>query len=1276
MLNRKRIPDINYSHMFGCLVFIHNYKDHLGKFDAKANDGYFLGYSSVSKAFRVFNTRRQQIEGTYHVTFDENIEAIKFTNTSVDEIGIDDSSRYPPDEFLHEDDPSRQYQVDSDISYSVIPHGRSLTELTQENHIPENDTKQPQPTGIPSGNNTEVSGSTPKSLVPDVTQSHILNQASTSSHPISQDRWSRDQHIELVNIIGNPGEGMLTRSMVAKLTTASASKCLFADFLSEIEPKKVSEALKHPGWIDDMQEELNQFYRNKVWTLVPLPYGKIIGSKWEEGIDYDETFAPVQQTHIGIHLKIFLAFATYMNFKVYQIDVKSAFLNGKLKEEVYVKQPPGFESSEFPDYVYVYDIIFGSTSYKLCKQFEKQMTKKFEMSMMGELTYILGLQIKQDDKGISICQEQYTRNLLKKYEIFDSSSLKTPMVPPNNLGPDLAGKPMNKTSYRGMIGSLMYLTATRPDIQFSIVLCARYQSNLKESHLTTVKRILRYLKEKAPQVPAKYLVENWFVGVLRNSSQWLFLNGQRPLTLDFNTFCSSTGLDYNNGRYVAHPTPEVVKKKLGKIAINPSYLDKTLILKNSFLLAWRILFTFVIQVLGGNYSSTEQVNLIQQLLAYCLITGTEVDIGEIDYIDLVTKILNKSRLKYVSYPRFISCALQVLLGYDYTRDVKFGSLPSILSNSTFTKELSKVPNIELMAHMIVVNNETDSVCPLPFAAKKKKVKLPSTLDEGTRKSQPLPEGTTTGPKDSGGNDQPADKGLPSTASNEGTDKTTPRPEGPHGDKDSGGHKTPVDMEPIHPTIIDPLGTDVRAFRLSNDEAQESEEAILGAGDEVDEDSQPAAVQHQSSPPQADKPQSSTTSYTEASNSDSSSDDLLKKYDNILPLTKRQLEKYLRKVSSILFNRTNKLVEASMSSLDKSSTAISDLYKGLNIITKLLKEINNVVKDDPVVNKKISEAIETFTMISTNITKRDNETNTATEDPRSHTGGETDVNKQEKSEEPKHATDANFEFISSSTTQPSATQAQPITIINPEPIIPQREGKGIPTDEQAGDQRKLVKASSIVHPDPDAPFLVPYTINGKLFHLTAKQIEVHLDKEEQIKKAKEESRLLVINKPEVIKVVREKAKKLGIHPKEAITAKAGEKFKKAQDAKHEVLKKKPTEKVRKSLELKKHKYDNYMWTISSRLKLEKITEIKMHPKTKPVVITVYRGTDGRNFDVHNPFAFGEFGISELDELREIIHRKKNTVVKDLMNSLSRRYKRIKKIPDELGIPSALPAPIPE
>ncbi|GJW46285.1 retrovirus-related pol polyprotein from transposon TNT 1-94 [Tanacetum coccineum] len=190
-----------------------------------------------------------------------------------------------------------------------------------------------------------------------------------------QDRWSQDKHIELVNIIGNTGVGMLTRSMAKELVAASAHECLFIYFLSKEEHKKVSKALQHPGWVDAMQDELNQFSKNKVSTLAPAPYGKTIisskslfrnkrdetgiviknkarlvaqGYNQQEGIEYDETFAPVARLEA---IRIFLAFSTYMNFIVYQMDVKSAFLNGKLKEEVYVKQPPGFESNEFPNHV-------------------------------------------------------------------------------------------------------------------------------------------------------------------------------------------------------------------------------------------------------------------------------------------------------------------------------------------------------------------------------------------------------------------------------------------------------------------------------------------------------------------------------------------------------------------------------------------------------------------------------------------------------------------------------------------------------------------------------------------------------------------------------------------------------------------------------------------------------------------------------------------------------------------------------------------------------------
>ncbi|GJW73133.1 retrovirus-related pol polyprotein from transposon TNT 1-94 [Tanacetum coccineum] len=171
------------------------------------------------------------------------------------------------------------------------------------------------------------------------------------------------------------GAGMLTRAMAKELSTASAHKCLFVDFLSEEEPKKVFEALQHPRWVDAMQKELNQFARNKIWTLVPASYAQ--GYNQQEGIDYDETFAPVARLEA---IRIFLAFATYMNFIVYQMDVKSAFLNGKLKEEVYVKQPPGFESS---DHLRVHATPVGAEVEYLEPGFELQGAQNVEMGSYG-----------------------------------------------------------------------------------------------------------------------------------------------------------------------------------------------------------------------------------------------------------------------------------------------------------------------------------------------------------------------------------------------------------------------------------------------------------------------------------------------------------------------------------------------------------------------------------------------------------------------------------------------------------------------------------------------------------------------------------------------------------------------------------------------------------------------------------------------------------------------------------------------------------------------------
>jgi hypothetical protein len=231
-------------------------------------------------------------------------------------------------------------------------------------------------------------------------------------------------------------------------------------------------------------------------------------------LDFDETYAPVARLEA---IRILLAFAAHHDFKLYQMDVKSAFLNGPIQELVYVRQPPGFEDPKFPDHVfklhkalyglkqaprawyeclkdfllkqgfkigkadptlftqkvgndlfvcqiYVDDIIFGSTNHIYVEEFSRTMTKRLEMSMMGELKFFLGFQVKQMKEGTFICQTKYTQDMLKKFDMVNAKPIKTPMPSNGHLDLDEEGAPVETKVYRSMIGSLLYLCASRPDI--------------------------------------------------------------------------------------------------------------------------------------------------------------------------------------------------------------------------------------------------------------------------------------------------------------------------------------------------------------------------------------------------------------------------------------------------------------------------------------------------------------------------------------------------------------------------------------------------------------------------------------------------------------------------------------------------------------------------------------------------------------------------------------------------------------------------------------------
>nr|GEW33964.1 retrovirus-related Pol polyprotein from transposon TNT 1-94 [Tanacetum cinerariifolium] len=285
-----------------------------------------------------------------------------------------------------------------------------------------------------------------------------------------------------------------------------------------------------------MQEELHQFKRLDVWELVPSPDGTnpltlkwlfknkddeentvihnktrlvVRGYRQEEGIDFEESFALVTRMEA---IRIFLAYVAHNGFTVYQMDVKTGFLHGSLKEDVYVCQPDSFidvdhlshvyklkKALRFDDdilvvHVYVDDIIFGSTNPRYATLFSDLMKSRFEMSMMGEIMFFLGLQVNQSPSGIFINQSNYVNEILKKYGLNTCDTIGTPMDIKDKLDLDQIETPVDATKYRSMIGALMYLTSSRLDIIHATCLCARYQAQPTEKHLKEVKRIFRYLR--------------------------------------------------------------------------------------------------------------------------------------------------------------------------------------------------------------------------------------------------------------------------------------------------------------------------------------------------------------------------------------------------------------------------------------------------------------------------------------------------------------------------------------------------------------------------------------------------------------------------------------------------------------------------------------------------------------------------------------------------------------------------------------------------------------
>nr|GEU77069.1 hypothetical protein [Tanacetum cinerariifolium] len=501
-------PSIKFFYIFGSLCYIVRDGENLDKMKEKGDKCIFVGYSTQSRAYRVFNKRTRVIMESIHVNFDElphmasdhvssdpvpecqrmalehgslspviqrqeNVPQADRTFTTSNELDFLFSLMF--DELLNGS--SKIVSKSSAVSSADAPN------QGQHHTTPLNIHTTPAPTYDEFINifctTVQNQGET-SSLHVDSSNMHTFYQRYPSEH-----RWTKDHPLE--QVIGNPLQSVRTRCQLE----SDGEMCMFALTVNQTEPKNIKEAMADSTWIESMQEELHQFDRLDVWELVDRPLcTNVINLQWlwknkrdeenpvnrnkfrlvakgyaqKEGVNFEESFAPVARLDA---IRLFIAYAVHKSFTVYQMDVKTVFLYGPLKEEVYVNQPDGFVDPYHPDKVYrLKKALYGL----------KQAPRAW------------------NSDSIFINQAKYAQEILKKHGMTSCDSIGTPMAT-KHLDADLSGTPVDQTNYRIKVGALMYLTTSRSDIMHATCYCARYQAQPTEKHLTAVKRIFRYLKD-------------------------------------------------------------------------------------------------------------------------------------------------------------------------------------------------------------------------------------------------------------------------------------------------------------------------------------------------------------------------------------------------------------------------------------------------------------------------------------------------------------------------------------------------------------------------------------------------------------------------------------------------------------------------------------------------------------------------------------------------------------------------------------------------------------
>nr|GEW60938.1 hypothetical protein [Tanacetum cinerariifolium] len=464
----KTKPDISFLYVFGALCYPNNDRDDIGKLGAKGDIGFFIGYSANSCAYRIYNRRTKKIIETMNVSFDEllvmafeqrsskpGLQSMTFGQISP---GLD--LTYAPSTITTQQPTEGELYV--------------LFEAMYDDYIG----------GQPSATIKNVSAAQEPQDVDELNPNAMID-GNTFVNPFANPSTSA----------GEPSRPILTRHQLR----SDGDMCMYALTVSHMEPKNVKEAMTDPARIVSMQEELLQFKRMDVWVLVPAPNNispltlkwifknkhdgeqtvirnksrlVVRGYRQEEGIDFEESFAPVTRIEA---IKIFLAYDEHKSFSVYQMDVKTAFLHGSLKKDVYVCQLEGFIDADHPSHVYkLKKALYGLKQAPRAWYDELSTFLLQNHFFKGTIDPTLFIRRFYDD---ILVVQVYVDDIIfgsthPRMESFDPVG--TPMEIKDKLDPDQNGTPVDATKYHSMIGALMYLTSSRPDIVHATCLCARF----------------------------------------------------------------------------------------------------------------------------------------------------------------------------------------------------------------------------------------------------------------------------------------------------------------------------------------------------------------------------------------------------------------------------------------------------------------------------------------------------------------------------------------------------------------------------------------------------------------------------------------------------------------------------------------------------------------------------------------------------------------------------------------------------------------------------------